>query len=602
MSKKVLDLETKTTKDYIWIAGVLDTDTDVYTQYETATDLRCAIHEGDTIIMHGGIDFDHPVLKAVWDYDFPDNVTFIDTLVMSRLYWPRMEGGHSLGAWGKRLNYGKGDFTDYDGPGMVHDFWQTHQWIEDFDLDNDGSMQLEAKGHEIVLDPPIEHVKEECWVEWDERMAVYCEQDCRLTWKLYGYLMLKMRQWQVTKTAFDLEHDTQWVVSEQVRNGIHFNIPKAQALYAKLNVRLSEILAEMQEEFPPIVTERWSDKTGKRLKDGVENFNPNARQQIAKRLMARGVKFTEYTELSGDVQINGDILEALTHPAAASIQEYMMLGKRISQFDQWFEYVDVDTSRIHGQVNSMGAGTYRMSQFKPNLAQVPATGKPYGTECRELFDVAEGNVMLGCDASGLELRMFAHATGNLDYVQAVTVGDPHQFHADILGIERRIAKTFIYAFLYGAGNGKLGSILGGTMKDGAGARIEFTEKLVGLLDLKERVEKEAEKGYVTAIDGRRIRTKSAHSALNYRLQGDGALVMKRASVNCHGYIRDWNPAVKPMQVVAAHDEWQFEVVPGNAEHLGRLAVESIRQAGRDFNMVCPLDGEYMIGKSWAETH
>tara|TARA_R110002074_G_scaffold61959_2_gene149456 strand:+ start:4418 stop:6046 length:1629 start_codon:yes stop_codon:yes gene_type:complete len=533
---------------------------DKYIQCESADELAAELQDGDEVIMHNGIDFDYPVIAKVWTaFTWPD-IKVVDTLVMSRLWCPTLLGGHSLKEWGKRLGDSKGDFTDFNEPADTED-----------------------------------------WDEWQTRMGVYMEQDCRLTWRLHEHLLSVMRKFQVTRAALDLEHEVQWVVSDQVRNGMHFNLSKAQDLYAVLCAKRQPILEAMQLEFPPITTQRWSEKTGKQLKDKVEVFNPSSPPQIARRLQARGVVFTEFTEKTGAVMINNDILEEITHPAAASIKEYMMLGKRISQFDQWFEHLDPITHRIHGRVNSMGAGTYRMTQFKPNLAQIPATGKPYGRECRELFDVAEGNVLLGCDASGLELRCFASATGNEDYIKIVTEGDPHQYHADLLGVSRTVAKTFIYAFIYGAGNGKLGSIVGGV---GADARALFLERLIGLQELKDKIEQQASKGFVEGLDGRRIRTKEVYSALNYRLQSDGALVMKKAAVNCHHYINThWLMApTKPMQVVAAHDEWQFEVLPEAAEHLGSLAVAAIEQAGRDFNMACPMTGEYMIGQSWAETH
>ena len=557
MSKKVVDLETTTTHDTIWMGGVYEPDTNTYTQFTCKEELAPLIQDGDVIIMHNGIDFDHPVLKRVWDYEWPD-VDIVDTLVMSRLWLPTITGGHSLKEWGERVGNYKGDFTDYDEP---------------------------AEG--------------ESRSEWWTRMGIYCEQDCRLTWQVYEKLMGLLRKGKFTKTAFDMEHAVQWVVSEQVRNGIYFDTAKATELYSFLQSKAAVLLESLQQEFPPIITQRWSENTGKRLKDKVELFNPGAPSQIARRLMGRGVKLTELTE-KGSIKMDDEILESITHPAAAPIQEYKMIEKRLSQMNGWFKHCTEDTHRIHGRVNSMGAATYRMSQFKPNLAQIPAIGKPYGKECRELFCAPEGKVMVGCDASGLELRCFANATGDADYAEVVVNGDVHQYHADLLGIDRRTAKTFIYAFLYGAGNGKLSRIING---NGRAARAVFLERVPGLLQLREKIVAQHNNGgYVEGLDGRRVRTSSEHSAVNYRLQSDGALIMKQASVVLHRYINERQWKCKPMQVVAAHDEWQFETLPEEADKLGQLAVRAIKQAGKDFNMTCPLDGEYMIGKSWAETH
>lgn len=590
MSKKVLDLETTTTHDTIWMGGVYEPDTDTYTQFTNVEELTPLIQDGDEIIMHNGIDFDYPVASRVWGYQWPD-VKVVDTLVMSRLLSPTAKGGHSLKLWGERLGNNKGDFTDYNEPGATvfsHRKPDRLEWYEDED------------GEERYIVHPAEDIyRLETRAEWWDRMGVYCEQDCRLTWELYEHLLRKLRVGQFTKRSFDLEHAVQWVISDQIRNGIHFDVEAAQELYTELQAKAAVLLTSLQDEFPPIVTQRWSDKTGNRLKDSVEVFNPGAPSQIARRLMSRGVKLTELTE-GGSIKMNDDILDSITHPAAAPIQEYKTLEKRISQMNGWFKHYVEETQRIYGYVNTMGAGTYRMSHSNPNLAQVPAAGKPYGVECRRLFCVPEGKVMLGADASGLELRCFASATGDADYAEVVVNGDVHQYHADLLGVDRRTAKTFIYAFLYGAGNGKLGSIIGGS---GAAARALFLDKVPGLLALKERIEAQHNQGgYVLGLDGRRVKTVSEHSALNYRLQSDGALVMKQALVVLHQWIAAEEWECRPMQVVSAHDEWQFEVLPNEADRLGILAVKAIKQAGIDFNMTCPLDGEYMTGKSWAETH
>jgi DNA polymerase-1 len=521
-------------------------------------------HEDYCLVMHNGIGFDIPVLTKEWGIYMPHEIA--DTYVMSRLWTPRLEGGHSLRAWGERIapDEGKGDFTDFDGPA-------------------DGESRS----------------------EWLERMEVYCIQDTKLTAKLYDDLMKRLREAAFTKSAFKLEHDTQRIMSQQTANGIYFDVDKARSLYDDLSARMREINDEMQEMFPPIVTPRYSDKqvdkaTGepKRLKDEVDTFNPGSRQKIADRLTEAGVVLTERTE-TGQYRIDETILEAIDHPAAQKIAEYMMVQKRIGQLDQWFSYFNEDTHRIHGRVDTMGTGTYRQSQSKPNLAQIPSVGKPYGKECRDLFRASPGMAFLGCDASGLELRCFANRTRNEEYIKIVTEGDAHQFHADLLGISRRDAKTFIYAFIYGAGNEKIGSIVGGS---GSKARELFNSKLLGLKKLTSDTQRMAESGRIIGLDGRPVAIRSAHSALNFQLQSDGAILMKRACVNAHQAISENAWKAQPLQVVAAHDEWQFEVHPEDSDKLGKLLVTAIEQAGRDYNMACPLTGEYAVGNTWADTH
>lgn len=561
-----LDIETDLSHSTIWMVSCYDPQTDTVEVFDKAAPLQRYLRQRRdyTLVMHNGIGFDIPVLQRVWGIVFDHDIR--DTYVMSRLWTPRLDGGHSLKVWGERLSPtdGKGDFTDFDGP---TDDETTEQWLQ--------------------------------------RMEVYCVQDTKLTAKLYDFLLRKMREARFTKSALQLEHDTQRIMSQQTANGIYFDIDAARVLYDTLTIRMREINAEMQVMFPPIVTPRYSDKqvdkdTGqpKRLKDDVNEFNPASRQKVAERLTEAGVTLTERTE-TGQYKIDETILEDIDHPAAQKIAEYMMVQKRIGQLDQWFHYFNEDTHRIHGRVDTMGTGTYRQSQSKPNLAQIPSVGKPYGKECRDLFRAAPDMSFLGCDASGLELRCFANRTGNMDYIKIVTEGDAHQYHADLLGISRRDAKTFIYAFIYGAGNDKLGSIVGGS---GAKARRLFNERLVGLKRLTEQTQKMAETGKILGLDGRPIAVRSQHSALNFQLQSDGAIIMKRACVNAHNAIAQTDWVTTPLQVVAAHDEWQFEVHPEDSDKLGNLLVAAIEQAGKDYNMVCPLTGEYAVGKTWADTH
>ena len=563
MSTIALDAETTTDHQTVWMVSLYDVDNDTLLgTYKDEYELQRRLHQlpdDTTLVMHNGIGFDMPVLSRVWGIVFRDTFTIRDTYIMSQMYDFTIEGGHSLAAWGGRLGFPKDDFTDYDGPA-------------------DGETEA----------------------EWCSRMQRYCEQDTLVTAKLYKHLLQQLRSLNVTSKSLELEQETMRIMTQQVRDGIFFDKDKASVLYDKLSHKMRSILGEMQKMFPPIVTKRYSDKqvdkqTGKpkRLKDHVEEFNPGSRQQIAKRLTEAGVRLTETTE-TGQYKIDETVLARIDHPASKKIAQYMMVQKRIGQLDQWFAHC-TEESRIHGGVRPIGTATFRQSQQNPNLGQVPSVDKEYGKECRELFCAPAGMVFLGCDASGLELRCFANRTRSQEYIEVVTEGDAHQYHADLLGIDRRDAKTFLYAFLYGAGDAKLGSIVGG---NGGDARALFNDRLPGLRELTSKVQEQARTGIIRGLDGRAIRAKSEHSALNYQLQSDGAIIMKQACVRLHQAM-DHN---KARQVVAVHDEWQFEVTPEYADDLGALAVMAIQQAGKDLNMVCPLDGEYKVGNNWAETH
>jgi len=291
---------------------------------------------------------------------------------------------------------------------------------------------------------------------------------------------------------------------------------------------------------------------------------------------------------------------------AELVQEYLLLQKRVSQVESWLEALGED-GRVHGRVITNGAVTGRMTHSSPNMAQIPNAGSVYGHECRECWTVEDGNVLVGCDASGLELRMLAHYMKDEGYVRTVTEGsskngtDVHTVNQKAAGLATRDqAKTFIYAFLYGAGDSKIGSIVGGSASHGKKLKEKFLRQTPALEKLLDRVKKQAAKGWVPGLDGRRIWVRSEHAALNSLLQGAGAVVMKKALCIFYDKIKanKW-----PVKLVAnVHDEFQFECPPSVAEEAGKAARQSIIDAGIYFNLRCPLDGEYKIGPNWRFTH
>ena len=277
-----------------------------------------------------------------------------------------------------------------------------------------------------------------------------------------------------------------------------------------------------------------------------------------------------------------------------------MLQKRIAQVESWFKYLGKD-DRVHAFVIHNGAVTSRMSHVKPNLAQIPASYSPYGKECRSCWIVPEGYKLVGIDASGLELRMLAHYMNDEEYTNEIINGDIHTNNQRLAGLESRDqSKKFIYTFLYGGGDLKIVQVVGGNRKAGKELRGRFLRNLPSLAKLKERVERASAKRYLKGLDCRRITIRSEHAALNTLLQSAGAIVMKQALINLNNKIKENN--LDANFVANVHDEWQIEVAEGEAETLGKLGVESIKQAGLDFNLRCPLDGEYNVGENWSETH
>jgi DNA polymerase I-like protein with 3'-5' exonuclease and polymerase domains len=546
MNTCYLDIETTLDHSTIWCAVTkVKNSTQVHTTPES---LKKVLHEAEQVIGHNLIGFDCRVLDSVWDVRIPRHLV-VDTLYLSRLYNPSQEGGHSLRNWGTILGgTGKLDFTDYDG-GLT------------------------------------------------DEMIEYCIADVELTERVHKWLELQLRKEGFSKECIDLEHNVGWAVTEQERNGFKLDTPFAEKLMMDLMFEMNNIEAELQAIFPPIVEERISEKTGKRLKDKVTVFNPGSRKQIAERLQGLGVKFDKKTE-KGNIIVDEKVLDSIDLPEAKAVARYMMLQKRVAQIDSWLKAVK-DDGRVHGRVITNGAVTGRMTHLSPNMAQVPAVSAPFGTECRSCWTVDEGNKLVGIDASGLELRMLAHYMDDENYTNELLNGDIHTANQRAAKLESRpLAKTFIYAFLYGAGDAKIGAIVGGNSVTGRRLKETFLSNTPSLERVRRDTHGQAASGILTGLDGRKLRVRSEHAALNTLLQGAGAIVMKQALVHLSDKLRN----IPHRFVANVHDEWQIETPAHYADTVGRMGVRAIRIAGETLSLRCPLDGEYRVGNNWAETH
>lgn len=567
----VLDIETNLAHDKIHVAVTKDIDTGEVRKWKHPNGLNDYLSKATTLVGHNLISFDAVILNRIWKTKIRLKNVF-DTLIVSRLLDPSRENGHSLEAWGQTLGFHKIDYA------------KVWTWLMDRNEEYRGE-SFDLPHHGLLDD--------------------YCVRDVEVTAKLYLKLNNDLNEKQFSLESVELEHRVAAIISEQERNGFKLDQIYTTVLLADIKSKVAGIYERMQQRWPPITVERFSDKTGKRLKDSVVTFNPGSRQQIGERLKELGWKPKEFTE-TGIPKIDETVLANIKIPEAQVIAEYLMLQKRISQIESWMEAVGKD-GRVHGKVITNGAVTGRMTHSSPNMAQIPNAGSIYGPECRECWTVEEGNALVGCDASGLELRMLAHYMKDEGYVRTVTEGsskdgtDVHTVNQRAAGLSTRDnAKTFIYAFLYGAGDGKIGSIVGGTAKDGARLKAKFLQQTPALAKLIERVGKQAAKGWVPGLDGRRIWVRSEHAALNSLLQGAGAIVMKKALVIFYDKIKanKWNVKL----VANVHDEFQFECPKEIAEEAGKAARMSIIEAGEHYKLRCPLDGEYKIGANWRQTH
>jgi DNA polymerase I-like protein with 3'-5' exonuclease and polymerase domains len=572
----ILDIETNSTHDKIWCVVCRDIDKDVVSTFVQPTALQAFINNCDSIVTHNGIFFDFPVLKKVWGIQVKKS-QLVDTLVLSRLYNPSLEDGHSLEVWGNRLGHYKAPYKK---------IWS---WLTEKSLIGEDTNGKKVDQSNLAFDEPVMSA-----------LLWYCVQDTKVTAELYKHLTQEMEN-GFSKESITLEHQVAIIIAEQERNGFKLDMSKAIQLLSELKTKLDIIQVEMETLFPPVVISgRTHGSSGKPLNDIVTPFNPGSRQQIAKRLQEKGWKPKKHTE-KGSVIVDEEVLASLDYPEAKALAEYMMLQKRIAQITSWLDAVGSD-GRVHGRVITNGAVTGRMTHMSPNMAQVPNSGSPYGHECRDLWTVEKGYKLVGIDASGLELRMLAHYMNDDEYTNEVVSGDIHTANQTAAGLQtRNQAKTFIYAFLYGAGSAKIGSIVGGSAKEGQKLIDSFLRNTPKLKRLREKVARlYAKEGWLQGLDGRKLLVRAEHSALNTLLQGAGAIVMKQAVVVLHKKLRKSKIDFK--MVANVHDEWQIEVEEKRAEEAGILGKEAIKEAGIILNMRCPLDGEYKVGNSWKETH
>lgn len=546
------------------------------------------LENASEIWAHNGIKYDVPVLQKLWGLRPP---VVRDTLVTLRLMHPdtyildeplvkkqklpqNLMGSHSLAAWGHRIGEHK---QDYQGG----------------------------------------------FAEFSQEMLDYCVQDVEVLFKL----VKKIESKDYSEQAIELEHKFAELIWLQEQNGFGINLDKARDLHTDLMARHSELEDLLQEAFPPRKQEMksrfwvvdgvnyntkkdapkgqgdWGDHKFKMIP-----FNPGSRQECADRLRQK-YKWKVPEKLSDDV------FSKLKYPEAQLIAEYLMVKKRLGQLsDGKAAWLKLEKNGvIHGAVNTNGAVTGRCTHSRPNMAQVPKASDrvPFGKRCRELFvPTRPGWKLVGCDASGLELRCLAHYMARWDdgaYAKEVVEGDVHSANQKAAGLPTRDeAKTFIYAFLYGAGDEKIGSIVGGRTKKqriakGKELKAKFLAGLPALNKLVGAVEKKAKATQkLGGLDGRVLQVRHQHAVLNTLLQSAGAVIMKQALIH---FCEEMDQREIPYGLCAnVHDEFQVEVPDYAAFEAGAIAEYSIQKAGETLGFRCPLAGEAKIGSNWAETH
>ena len=525
---------------------------------------------------HNIIGYDIPAIQTIHPRWSPRGLVR-DTLILSRLLFTdildrdfrsrpanmpgNLYGRHSLESWGHRLGVHKSEFGK--------------------SLDGD-------------------------WSTFTPEMLEYCAQDVVVSVALVKLFEPKLEQYA---PSIDTEHKIASLMSWQEESGFPFDVSKAQQLESTLRTELDDLAGKMRDTFYWVpgknMTPKRSNKT-KGYHEGAEfckltEFSPTSRFHIGWAFQQfRGWKPTDFTD-AGQPSIDESILKGIGTEEALAFARILELQKHLGQLSEgknaWLKNVTPEDKLHHSCV--LATNTGRMAHMRPNLAQVPSAH-----EYRELFTAGPDRVVVGADASGLELRCLGHYLSAFDggkFADTVVNGDIHTDLAEIYGTDRKTGKGVTYCLIYGGGNAKLGSVAGGSSQKGAAIRKKIMSDLKGFKALNDAIQKRAQTGVLKGLDGRPIRLQGkAHAATNYLLQSAGAVICKLWVVRAHELLQEANIDYTPLAFV--HDEIQLSVHPDHVEKAEFCLTAAMRDVGEQLKFRCQLDAEAQHGNSWADTH
>lgn len=599
----VVDLESNgLNPTQLWCAVGKNIGSGEFVEFDTEAmyngQFKRFLEQAVRVVGHNFISYDNYHVGRLLHFSKPvDSV--VDTLVLSYLYHPYLPGGHSLEAYGERFNVPKLDHSDWD--------------------------------------------------HFSPQMMARCRRDVELTEMVYKGLCDRMNKIGYSEKSAEIEHRIRDVIDRQTRRGFHFNKDGATSLITDISDRLRSLEGPIKELFPPVLTAGSSYKyrtkrdgtpydTYNRHRDthaairhsadnseytvyDYESFDIGSPKQRVEKLLSLGWEPTEFTP-GGSPKVNEESLKKFADdvglPEIAAIADWVVLSSRKSTLESWLRFTGPD-SRIHGQVFTCGAITRRMRHNSPNSANIPseANGAFMGAEMRSLWDATPGRVLMGYDASGLEMRGFLNyvwpnaSQSDKDMLWKLYIdGKPHQHNADALTDALGFpvmyggggAKTLFYAFLYGAGDPKLGRTLNKGPDVGKKVRKALMSAVPGLEGAVKDVQDEYNNGgLIRTIDGGFVRGTGEHSAFNSQVQSAGGIVMKEAAIIFDKKITDLGLDV--WLVGSIHDEYQTDCEDEEVAKLaGECGIDSIKEAGENLDFNIPLSGEFKVGKNWHLTH
>lgn len=623
----IIDIETNALEnpDKIWVVVCHELETNIYKRYKESekNDFLEFSKKVDLWVGHNFLGFDYPVLNRLWGLDvITVGNKVIDTLIIGKMYDFGREGGHSIEQYGQEFGLPKLPFDDF--------------------------------------------------TKYSQTMEDYCVRDVEITTKVYEKYLSYIKD-PSQKDAIMLEHSFQLVTNNLGNSGFHFDSDRANKYLDKITTEVSELDTRIAEDNPyiivpirevhPVLTKygtlhrkdfRWvmggdlsEFNGGPFCRFKWEPFNPNSHKQIINVLSRAGWKPVDRTNghieanrnktveskhLQYGWKINENNLETLpkTAPTSArSLAKRILLESRRRTLVEWLSLTQPD-NRIHGKFISIGAWTHRMAHQNPNTANIPSeknldgSSKVWGAEFRSLWNAPRGRQLIGVDAEGIQLRIFAHLIDDKEFTEALVKGkkddqtDPHSLNRKILGSvckSRATAKRFIYALLLGAGMWKLTQILECSDEETERALARLMERYEGWKTLKTfDIPRDAKRGYFKGLDNRKVFIpgdtvgQRRHLAMSGYLQNGEAIIMKKASLKWIDKLKDMDAKL----VNFVHDEWQTE---GPKDiylclEIAKMQANSLREVGEELKLKCPLAGsywnddhkDYTIGSNWRITH
>jgi DNA polymerase I-like protein with 3'-5' exonuclease and polymerase domains len=586
----VFDIESDGLKEdvtQVWCIGIINIDTgeEVLIEPDRLEFGLSVLAEATCLIAHNGINYDLPVLEKL--YGFAPGCPVYDTIIMSKMWNADLNGGHSLESWGERFKFPKGEHTD--------------------------------------------------WSQYTTAMGEYCLQDCRVTAKVFDYLQSKV---DVNDKPYRLEAAVAKIQAQQEDRGVLFDVKLCQETINEIRGRMARISGEVDGVLGYLPTSPYTATVKPFLKNGKYNNSATSwfgdsvnlvngeftriswekvtldtKAMLIKRLLALGWKPTMHTEKGmPQIAVKGDVCPNLLKQGEvfADVGVYFVLKHRLGLLEGLMKVVRKDGT-IPSEADTVGAATGRMTHRK--IANLPAARSPYGKEIRSCFIPREGNVIVGSDLEGIELRLLAHYMDDKEFTTAIESGDKsigtdaHTINMKKLGLPNRdMAKTMVYLSMYGGSDTKAGEVVGGGKKEGKILRDKLFLAMPKLKPLTDNLKKQASKGFVTGIDGRKIRVRKdqftgeyqTHKALNTLIQGSGAAFFKTWVVYTRHLIDKAGLEVYNLMMV--HDEQVLETKPESVEQLKTILQQALELTDNLYKVRCKNAIEIKVGGTYYETH